>query len=352
MASWGEIGLAVALGPPLWLAGAIGFDAVHWLLHAMLRSERAWLRRLAWPHAVHHQWVGRDLQVRWELRRRNVACHIVPEYGTQLAFSGGLALVLPGPLVAVVVGLQTALFAYILACRGLDPNHRPIERLDAHAPGFQPLPPYHALHHVHPDAHYSTYTKLVDWVVGGGIPVRGRRFRLEGSRGPLAEALAESLLASGAAGVSWEDAAPRSRAEPEARREARAESDAEDVWVLLDPRRDPAPRVEALAEATRARRLPPEVWCVRAGPDATARHYQRDVRVQFRVLLAPAEAGSTAEARRAVRRALFWIRRGLHTVPLRARGSGLAAYRAFRRARPVPPGAAPRIRHRTELATA
>ena len=92
MPLWAEVLLAIAVGPALWLAGAIFFDFVHWVLHAMLRSRWRPLRALAWPHAVHHRWIDRNLDVCWENQWRNVWCHIVPEYLTQLAFSAALAL--------------------------------------------------------------------------------------------------------------------------------------------------------------------------------------------------------------------------------------------------------------------
>ena len=80
--------LSLVLGALLWVLGTVVFDTVHWILHGMLRSRWALLRALAWPHAVHHQWIDRELRVVWENQRRNVFCHIVPEFLTQLAFSG------------------------------------------------------------------------------------------------------------------------------------------------------------------------------------------------------------------------------------------------------------------------
>ena len=120
--------------PVLWLSGAIFFDFVHFVLHAMLRSRWRLLRALAWPHAVHHQWIDRELEVHWENQRRNIWCHIVPEYLTQLVFTGGVALLLPLPFAAVLAGLQTLVFRSILRARGLDLNHRPIAGLNDNSP--------------------------------------------------------------------------------------------------------------------------------------------------------------------------------------------------------------------------
>ncbi|MBW2534321.1 MAG: sterol desaturase family protein, partial [Deltaproteobacteria bacterium] len=194
----GEIALALALGPPLWLCGAIGFDAVHWALHRMLRSRHAWLRALAWPHSVHHDWIDEKLEIHWDQQGRNVWCHIVPEYATQLAFTGALAALLPPAFPLVVGALQTAVFVGILRARGLDRNHRPVRLLDAYAPGPHTPPAYHALHHAYPDAYFSAYTKLVDALVGGGAALAGRRFALLGEDA-FADALAAELSSWGVA---------------------------------------------------------------------------------------------------------------------------------------------------------
>ncbi len=72
MTLWVEIVLALLIGPLLWMTGAVLFDAVHGLLHAMLRSRFRLLRTLAWPHQVHHHWIGPDRQVRTDLELLNI----------------------------------------------------------------------------------------------------------------------------------------------------------------------------------------------------------------------------------------------------------------------------------------
>ena len=127
---------ALLAGPLLWFAGAVFFDLVHWLLHTMLRSRWTVLRALGWPHSMHHRWIDTNLEVRWEYQTRNIWCHLVPEYLTQVAFALTLLLVLPPRFIVVLVALQTAVFCYLLRDKGLDLNHRPVDYLDAYAPGF------------------------------------------------------------------------------------------------------------------------------------------------------------------------------------------------------------------------
>jgi hypothetical protein len=324
------------LAIPLWIAGTVVFDGVHWALHRMLGSRWRWLRQLAWPHQVHHEWLDRELRIHPENQRKNVFCHLVPEYLTQLAFSGLLLWVLPtGPVVACAL-LQTGIFLFLLSQRGLDINHRPIEILDAYLPSLVCPPAYHALHHVYPDSHFSAYTKLVDWVVGGGAQLAGRRYALVGTGTAFDAALRQELGRAGAARI--EGVATPSEA---------ARSDL-DVLVLCDENAPRVDFVEAFVAATRERRLPPEVWAVSASAgDAVARHYVRDVRVSYRAIVA--SEGGTLDGR-AARTCLFWIRRGFHFVPETRGPRAWHSYRRFRRTRPQRPEGVPRARSRAALA--
>ena len=122
-----------------------------------------------------------------------------------------------------------------------------------------------------------------------------------------------------------------------------------DILVLLDPTAPLDACVERFIEKTRDRQLPPEVWALRAnGEDPVARHYLTDVRVTFRTLLVPDNVPSAAAARRAVRRALFWIRRDAHFVAV-GNPWDLSAFLRFRHTQPVEPEGAERVRHRLEF---
>jgi hypothetical protein len=334
--------VAIAGSVLLWFAGAIFFDAVHVVLHRMLRSRWRVLRLLAWPHAVHHEWLDRTLTLRWENQRRNVWCHLVPEFLTQLAFSGTLFALAPvamRPAVLGCVALQVLVFCILLSYRGRDVNHRPIAVLDAYTPSFVCYPAYHALHHVYPDAYFSAYGKLVDWAVGGGACLRGRRFALCGGETAFGRALRAALVDEGVAGVEpGEPTSDRALA-------------GTDVLVLCDPGPSETVRVERFIEATRARQLPPEVWAVHAqAEDAVARHYYDDVRVIYRTIVLP-EAGTPNEAtaRRRARIALFFIRRGLHFVPTTWSPAMRRAFRRFRRTMPTRPAAPWAVASRAQL---
>ncbi|MEN8161092.1 MAG: hypothetical protein ABFS41_13555 [Myxococcota bacterium] len=339
MPLWVEIGLAVVLGPVLWLAGAIFFDFAHFVLHGMLRSRSRLLRALAWPHGVHHRWIDRNLEVQWDFQRRNVWCHIVPEYLTQLPLTAFVAFLLPLPFAIALFGLQTLVFVSILRARGLDLNHRPIEMLDAYRPGPWTPPAYHALHHVYPDAYFSAYTKAIDFLVRGAAQLRERRFVFAGPQDRFASALRESLEGHGVEAIDTVETPDEARL-----------ADA-NVLVLPGPEPDAIPWIEAFVDATRGCKLPPEVWVVHATPEApAARHYLGDVRLHYRALLVPDAGALTAAAtRRAAQRAVSRIRRGCHVVPTGGIVAAFVAWWRFRSTPPAQPAQARTVRHRTEL---
>jgi hypothetical protein len=335
-----SVSVALVLALPVFLASTVAFDVVHWLLHRLLRARSPWLRALARPHAVHHEWLDGRLRIHPDRQWGNVWCHLLPEYLTQIAFTALVATVLPPRVVVATLGLQTAVFATLLWQRGLDVNHRPIAVLDAYRPLLFCLPEYHALHHVHPDAHFSAYVKLVDWLVGSGAWLGGRRVTMVGSdTTAFGRALRRRL--EQATGLPVREVAGPGAAVPPAT----------EILVLCDAR-DEAAIVEPFLHATRSRQLPPEVWCVRAEPsDATARHYWGDVRVIHRLVVVPdAIRHDDARADAAARRALSGVRRGFNWVPTTGLWSAIPAWWRFRRTRPRRPEVAPLVRSRAELA--
>jgi hypothetical protein len=328
--------LAIVLGPVLWLAGAILFDAVHWLLHVMHGSRFGLLRALAYPHQIHHQWIDRQLVTHLEFRVANIFCHIIPEYLTQLAFTALVALTLPLPFAIVVGSLQTLVFLAVLYFRGQDINHRPAPRIDAYPPGWTTPPAYHALHHAWPDAYFSAYTKCIDWIVGGATQIESRSFAWVGDHSAMERAVGSEIERLGG--------------QLSASRGVSSASDA-DVLLIGAASSQLQEIVESHIDQTRERRLPPEIWAFRHDPDAPlARHYMKDARVGFRLLLVPdPDAPSISEVARrdAARSALFWIRRDAHCVSLAA-SAGRNAVKRFRRTSPEPPRGAELVKSRME----
>jgi len=348
------VAVSLVLGVAVWIVGLHVFDLLHWILHGMLRSRSGVLRFLASPHAMHHRWLDANLAICWENQAANFWGHIVLEFVTQLAFSAVLLLVLPAGIVAAAVLYQSLVFAYIVSQRGLDPNHRPIQILDAYRPSFLALPAYHALHHVYPDAYYSAYSKLIDYLVGGGIQLRGRRVAVVGADSPFGRSLCPRLRREGVAGIEAIDPPGATWSSAPVADDGDARFAAVDILVICDPAAPRVSLVEGFVRATRRRQLPPEVWAVHSpAPDGAARHYYDDPRVTYRVIVAAeATLRDRAQADRAAALAIFLVRRGFNFVPTRVALRALGDFRSFRRAFADPPEGAQLARHRLGLATA
>jgi len=246
----------------LFLAGTVVFDAIHWLLHRLMGSRVGVLRAVGGLHATHHRFLDRELRIHDELLRANLLRHVIPEYLTHLAVSACALLLLPAAVVLPVVAAQTLVFLFILRSGGKDVNHRGIEVLRAYRPMYFCAPAYHALHHVHPDAYFSSWIKTLDHLLGTGLSLEGRRVTISGADGPFGAEFARLVSASGVKEVRPLD-------EP-ARRDAQLRET--DVLVLCGtPRGDGAPEadgepmvelVERFAQASAGRRFPVEVWAL------------------------------------------------------------------------------------------
>lgn len=337
MPPWTEIATALVAGPFLWFAGAVFFDFVHWVLHVMLRSRWSVLRAIAWPHQVHHEWIDTRLEIHWEYQNKNIWCHLVLEYLTQVFFSATLLLLLAPRFVIVLLALQTAVFLFLLRHKGLDLNHRPIDYLDAYGPGFHTPPAYHALHHVYPNAYYSAYTKVVDWLVAGGAQLTGRSYALAGGTKALADAFRSELARFEVDHVAdWNSMSA-------------AEREGLDVLVLCGG--DVVAAVESFIAATANRKLPPEVWSLHDRPDdPIARHYHRDVRVNYRTIVLPeATTLDPQRIRAAIRTTFAGIRRGFNFVPSEISASVITNWLRFERTIPDVPDGLSDVAHRADL---
>jgi len=352
----------------VFLASTVAFDVVHYLLHAAANSSSSLLRRVGALHAVHHAFLDRELVIHRELLGANIAHHVIPEFLTQASFSLLLLALLPPQPVLVALSVQSVVFVSILSTRGMDINHRSIARLRAYRPTCFCVPRYHALHHVHPDAHFSSWIKLFDHLAGTGVSLAGRRVAITGGGAGFGAALCERLRERGVASITVLeperdfDVADASRLAPVLR----------DVDILVLAHgfgRGAAPHggcgsyvaaIEAFARVAAKRRTPIEVWGLgsewewwggsnRADPGAAragrafarhARRYYVDDRVIYRHLVAGKLCSGAGKgrltARRAAAMACFFIERGYNFVPVTLTGVALLYFPRFLLLRPAP----------------
>jgi len=346
------------------LASTVVFDVVHCALHRFSGSRFGLLRTIGGLHATHHAFLDRELRVHDEYLRANLRRHVIPEYATHISTSLVLLWLFPAAIVLPVMAVQTTVFLLILRCGGKDINHRGWKVLPAYRPSWFCLPAYHALHHIHPDAHMSSWIKLFDHVAGTGLSFTGRRVALTGASSSFGFQLARGLEAGGA--------------EPIVRFEYGHDFDAQDVSKLEAPLRDvdilvlchaasdTAPRecveasvaaIELFRDVTRERRFPAEVWALAPGAHRRdgsehawrtfARHarcYWEDERIIYRQLVPGGSSLDASSGPRAARIALFWLRRGMNWVPATFGAEALLGFVSFRyrfRSNPFGQAAAP-----------
>jgi monoglucosyldiacylglycerol epimerase len=182
----------------LYLLSTVVFDAVHFVLHRFERSRWQVLQRLATLHGAHHHFFDSTLQIQEGWASRNLLHHVLPEFLTRLAVVlSGTAVVEP-LAVGIVLVIQLVQLGAVVLARGQDSNHRPLTRISARAMGWFVGAHYHALHHLHPAAYFSSVLSILDRVCGTALSLEGKTVVLTGASGALGSALQPLLEAKGA----------------------------------------------------------------------------------------------------------------------------------------------------------
>jgi len=172
--------LLVPLGIVTFLLATIAFDLLHYLLHRFSGSRLPLLRWLGNLHQTHHDFLDRNLDIHHDKVAGNLRRHVIPEFVTQVLVTAALLPFLPAAVVYVAWTIEVLVFLLILRLKGFDINHRQVDELQAFRPLYFCVPEYHYLHHVFPDAHFSSWVKTLDHLLGSGLSLRGRSITLLG----------------------------------------------------------------------------------------------------------------------------------------------------------------------------
>jgi len=193
-----EVLFHVPAGIVLLLLATIVFDVVHFLLHQWENSSHPLLKAASALHGVHHQFLDRDLRIHREFIAANAWCHVIPEFLVQVLVTCLLGIFFSGTAVAVALSLELLVFLLIIKpTPGFDVNHHPVEKLAAYRPLYFCVPEYHLLHHVYPQAHFSSWIKTLDHLLGTGICLQGRQAVISGMDTPFGKQLAIRLQQAG-----------------------------------------------------------------------------------------------------------------------------------------------------------
>jgi sterol desaturase/sphingolipid hydroxylase (fatty acid hydroxylase superfamily) len=192
----GQTGQAIGL----YLVATFVFDVVHYLLHRFAKSRYGLFNRIGAWHETHHQFFNRQLQFTNELTARNLSEHVVPEFMTRIVVATAGLFIFSPIAVVLVLGFQLVQFILVVRCGGRDTNHVAFETLYAPTNTLLVGPRYHSLHHVYPDAYYSSFVSFFDRIFGTGVSLKDRRVALTGATGAFGSAL-KTILEKQGAGV-------------------------------------------------------------------------------------------------------------------------------------------------------
>jgi hypothetical protein len=325
----------------LFLVSTVAFDVIHVLLHRFAGSRSVWMRALGKLHVRHHRFVDQNLDVHEEYTADNLRWHVIPEFLTQSALSLCLFWLVSREVILGTMAIQILVFLLILYARGQDLNHRPIASLRAAQPSWFCVPAYHALHHAYPETHFSSWIKLLDYVLHTGGACAGRRVAFAMPPNAFTAALVEELTARGVAEI----AAFKLPTDAESSQRLVTNLRALDI-LILDAYAlggGAVAWIECFARAAAGRKLPPEVWVLSLETSAAASagqcgisiqstyHYWTDTRMVYRYIDLPEGVLWDAVAtRRAAHRTMRSIRRGCHYIPTRGFGAGVLGFLRFR----------------------
>lgn len=167
------------------LIGTLFFDIFHYLSHQFLKSKYTFLRKIGHLHNAHHQFFSSSLEIREKYIKKNFLQHILIEYAVHLCGILFCLLFLNPLAIWIALVCETSLFLFVCYKRGIDPHHRPYTFLPSYRGGFYATAEYHALHHIYPNNFFSSYIKIIDWVLGTGNQLKGKHIAMTGANGAL-----------------------------------------------------------------------------------------------------------------------------------------------------------------------
>lgn len=324
------------------------FDALHWLLHKWGRSKNRLLRRFSRWHWVHHRFLDRKMRVHLDVKRQNIIFHILPEYLTSMAGTLIFLLVFPWQPVFGIAVIRTILLAMSIKDEGMDANHMSMDRIGGRQGAWWINQNYHAMHHVHPNNFFSSFTNGFDLIFGTGTQISGRRFLITGASGAFGGAMKTRLEKLGGIVETAKHGVDFSAGNYEPMREKLERAD---VLILSHGAKSEGCHdanvttfvglIDLFAEIGKDRLIPPEIWGLgseaefhgdlgmaelkdyAASKRAFAQRalgYYRSDDVLYRHIVPSAFTSAMGpgpiSADTAVRMALFFIRRGFHYVPV------------------------------------
>lgn len=343
------------------LFGTVLFDVLHFSMHRWMKSNSLILKKIGNWHSVHHRFLPGDLVIRKDWADKNLFRHVTLEYFVQLCGIGlsGFFVSHIAQLLAMI--FSSLLFVIVWRCRGADLHHSSYTVLPAYRGGFFVTANYHALHHVFPNNFFSSYIKLLDFVLGTGLQLSGRHVVMTGGNGALGSHMKKMLIKEGATVISLKFGIDYDYQNYEQLKPILYEADI--LFLCHGSKYDNAQKancdsfiqlIELFKTRPKKSLIPLEVWGVgseiechpyfgikKLRPYAEskrnyakkARTYFNDTEIQYRHLVHSAFTSSMGpglmSAKFAARVTMFFLKRGFRYIPVTYTGFALLNYFRF-----------------------
>ena len=227
------------------LVGSFVYDIMHYMCHQS--PKNSFLKRIASYHLVHHSFYGRALKYVDSKMEANRNQHIILEC---VAFLLGASLfsifTLNWISWLIACGLIIAKCGYEYIHEGKDYQHRELETVPAVkglASSIFVGGNYHALHHIYPEAYFSSVLGLFDFVFGKLAYFKTKKIHFDIQDSHFTETLQETVLGAGA---------------------KLSETNIADILVI-SKNKDTKAKIDAFYEANKStakKKIAPEVWVI------------------------------------------------------------------------------------------
>ena len=182
----------------VFIASSFIFDVVQCLLHYWQESRFKLLRTFSEMHDSHHKFLDANVTINSEYTQENFWYHLVPEFLVTLLGCSLLFFIFPWEPVAATLVLHVVLFIGRIYGKGIDINHKTLNRLKGQRGVFHITPSYHALHHIYPLQYFSSMANIFDLIFATSCPIKSRRFLVTGANGVYGKAMVKRLKKMGA----------------------------------------------------------------------------------------------------------------------------------------------------------
>lgn len=180
------------------LIGTVIFDIFHCLFHTFFESKHKLLRAIGSLHMKHHRFYTPTLKIKKEWAKLNFLNHLLIEYLIQMSVILTCIFFFHPMAILIATILETGIFIGVCYCRGVDAHHKPYGTLPSFRGGLFVSAEYHALHHIHPSKFFSSNIKLLDYILGTGHHLKGKKIAMTGASGALGSNMKRLLEKEGA----------------------------------------------------------------------------------------------------------------------------------------------------------